>query len=214
MTSKKAVFFHVDMDAFFASVEQRDNPSFRGKPVIVGARPGTRGVVSAASYEARSYGVHSAMPISEAVRRCPGAVFAVPRFSAYSHASEEIMNTLAEFSPRVDQVSVDEAFLDMTGTQRLWGEPLATAQKIKKRIWDTQHLTASIGIAPNKFLSKLASDINKPDGITITPFCHDAIKSWLAPLPVKSMWGVGKKSETALGFLGVYTIGDLQNTHE
>ncbi|MBD3346274.1 MAG: DNA polymerase IV [Chitinivibrionales bacterium] len=211
MMSHHRTIFHVDMDAFFCSVEQRDNPSYRGKPVIVGARPGTRGVVSAASYEARKYGVHSAMPINQAFRRCPHGIYLRPRMHVYAQSSREIMAILRSFSPIIEQISVDEAFLDITGTQRLWGNPLETAQKISCKIKKEQHLTASIGVAPNKFLAKLASDMDKPDGITVTPFEINEIESWLAPLPVSRVWGVGKKTQEVFARMGIQQIGDLQN---
>ena len=148
------VIFHIDMDAFFASVEQRDNPDYRGKPVIVGARPGSRGVVSASSYEARKYGIHSAMPINEAYRRCPEGIFVVPRMNIYESVSRSVISIFKRYSPLVEQISVDEAFLDMTGTGKLFGDPLQAAQLISGRIKDEQHITGSIGIAPNKFLAK------------------------------------------------------------
>lgn len=204
------VVLHIDMDAFFASVEQRDNPDWRGKPVIVGALPGNRGVVSAASYEARAFGVHSAMPVSEAFQRCPQGIFVRPSMDHYSRDSEKIMEILQEFSPEIEQISVDEAFLDITGTERLWGAPVQTARSIKTAIRDRLGLTASVGIAPNKFLAKIASDLDKPDGITEVPFDPQRIVSWLAPLSVGKMWGVGKKSAAVFLSQGVRTIGDLQ----
>jgi DNA polymerase-4 len=202
--------FHIDMDAFFASIEQRDHPAYRGKPVIVGARPGTRGVVSAASYEARTFGVRSAMPISEAARRCPQGVFVRPRMEAYERESHEIMRIMGAFSPLIEQVSIDEAFLDMTGTKRLMGDPLSAATRLSARIAAEQGLTASIGIAPNKFLAKIASDLKKPRGIAMAPFDEAGIAAWLAPMPAGRVWGIGKKTEAALHARGVVTIGDLQ----
>lgn len=198
------------MDAFFASVEQRDNPAWRGKPVIVGAQPGTRGVVSAASYEARVFGVRSAMPISEAVRRCPGGVFVRPRMDAYDRDSQEVMGILERFSPLMEQVSVDEAFLDMSGTEKLFGTPRDTAGRIAACISKELRLTASIGIAPNKFLAKIASDLNKPLGITSSPFEEREIEAWLAPMPVGRIWGIGKKTSQVLAGKGIVTVGDLQ----
>jgi DNA polymerase IV len=202
--------FHIDMDAFFASIEQRDNPAWRGKPVIVGAQPGTRGVVSAASYEARKYGVRSAMPIGEAARRCPQGVFTRPRMETYEQESGEVMHILQSFSPVIEQVSIDEAFLDMTGTSKLLGDPLTVACDCAGRIKNERGLTASIGIAPNKFLAKIASDLNKPAGITGAPFDPAAIVAWLAPMPAGRVWGIGKKTDAALRDRGVVTIGDLQ----
>ncbi|MBD3319540.1 MAG: DNA polymerase IV [Chitinivibrionales bacterium] len=204
------VIFHVDMDAFFCSVEQRDNQSLKGKPVVVGALPGGRGVVSAASYEARKYGIHSAMPVDQAYRRCPHAVYLKPRMNAYAETSRKIMEVLRSFSPAIEQISIDEAFVDITGTRRLWGTPQETAQKIQKAIKDRYHLTASIGVAPNKYCAKIASDMNKPDGITVTPFTSAEIVSWLAPLPVGRIWGVGKKMQQVFISLGITRIADLQ----
>ena len=201
---------HIDMDAYFASIEQRDNPLLRGKPVIVGARPGTRGVVSAASYEARKFGVHSAMPISEAVRCCPQGEFVRPRMNEYEETSQRIMNMARDVSPLVEQISVDEAFIDITGTGRLHGTPEHTAQELMKRIVAEEKITASIGIAPNKFLAKLASDCNKPAGLTVAPRTEPAIIAWLAPMPIQSIWGVGSKTAAVFGRYSVRTIGDLQ----
>jgi nucleotidyltransferase/DNA polymerase involved in DNA repair len=202
--------FHVDMDAFFASVEQRDFPHYRNKPVIVGAKIGTRGVVSAASYEARKYGIHSAMPISEAFRRCPKGLFIQPRMAVYESVSSELMDFFARYSPVIEQISVDEAFLDMTGSDRLFGSPLHIAKTIAKAIQTSHHLTASIGIAPNKFCAKIASDLNKPNGITLCPNEPSEIMLWLAPMPVERIWGVGKQTASALENMGIQTIADLQ----
>jgi nucleotidyltransferase/DNA polymerase involved in DNA repair len=205
---------HIDMDAFFTSIEQRDNALYRGKPVIVGAKPGHRGVVAAASYEARKFGVHSAMPISEAYKKCPAGVFLLPRMDIYINESRQIMDILSSFSPLVEQVSVDEAFLDITGTEKLFGVPYKTAQKISRTIKEQRKLTASIGIAPNKFLAKVASDMNKPDGITQVPFTQDEITQWLGPKPVGKIWGVGKKTEEILHGMHINTIGELQKLNK
>lgn len=204
------VVLHIDMDAFYASVEQRDNPLWAGKPLVVGALPGSRGVLSAASYEARAYGLRSAMPVSEAYRRCPHAIYVRPNMRTYVRESHAVMAILSRFSPALEQISVDEAFLDITGTERLLGTPRTVADSIADAIRDERNLTASIGIAPNKFLAKVASDLDKPDGITEVPFEPDAIAEWLAPLPVSRIWGVGRKTESVLQRLGVRTIGDLQ----
>jgi DNA polymerase IV len=204
------IIFHIDMDAFFASVEQRDNPAWRGKPVIVGARPGMRGVVSAASYEARVFGVRSAMPISEAVRRCPNGIFVQPHMDTYGRESREVMAILERFSPLLEQISVDEAFLDMSGTEKLFGTPFQTASRIAACISKKLRLTASIGIAPNKFLAKIASDLDKPRGITLSPFEGKDIEAWLAPMPVGRIWGIGKKTDQVLAGKGIITVGDLQ----
>jgi nucleotidyltransferase/DNA polymerase involved in DNA repair len=206
----KNVIFHVDMDAFFASVEQRDNPQYRGKPVIVGAQPGQRGVVCAASYEARKFGVHSAMPVSQAYARCPKGIFVQPRMSVYSTESRRLMAIFATFSPLVEQISVDEAFLDMSGTEKLWRSYRAAAEAIGQRIRDELRLTGSIGIAPNKFLAKLASDCNKPNGITEAPFEPQAIIDWLSPMAVSRLWGVGEKMTEVLAQWGIRTVGQLQ----
>lgn len=198
------------MDAFFASIEQRDNPLLRGKPVIVGADPTGRGVVCAASYEARRFGIRSAMPIGEAFRRCPNGAFVRPRMKVYSEESDRIMGILDTFSPLVEPVSVDEAFLDMTGTRRLHGPPQSSAHALAKSITQTTSLTASIGIAPNKFLAKIASDCNKPAGITLVPKDPVEIVAWLAPMDVGKIWGVGKVTQQSLNQYGIRTIGDLQ----
>jgi DNA polymerase-4 len=210
MTFSIRNILHVDMDAFFASVEQRDNPALKGKPVVVGALPGTRGVVAAASYEARKFGVRSAMPVSRAVHLCPKGIFVEPHFAAYSEASDTVMSILRDFTPMIEQVSVDEAYLDITGTEKLWGPPVNVARAIKKRVKDETRLTISVGVAPNKFLAKLASDMNKPDGLTIAPFAEREIIAWLAPMPVGRLFGVGKVTEELFFKQGIKTIGDLQ----
>ncbi len=210
LAMERTVIFHVDMDAFFASIEQRDFPAYRGKPVIVGAKPGMRGVVAASSYEARAFGVHSAMPIGEAFRRCPEGIFVRPRLEVYRSESDAVMAIFATFSPLIEQVSVDEAFLDMTGTGRLLGSPQLAAKTLADRIRAERSITASIGIAPNKFLAKIASDLHKPAGITMAPFDGPSIVQWLAPMPVRRIWGVGEATGTTLKRLGIVTIGDLQ----
>jgi DNA polymerase-4 len=201
---------HVDMDAFFASIEQRDNPEWKGQPVIVGAKPGNRGVVCAASYEARKFGIHSAMPINQAYRRCPSGIFVQPRMDAYETESKNLMEIFTSFSPAIERISVDEAFIDMTGTEKLWGKPRNAAEAIAGRVRRDRCLTCSIGIAPNKFLAKLASDLNKPDGIAETPFNPEQIMTWLAPMPVSRIWGIGKITEKALNGSGIQTIGQMQ----
>ncbi|MBN1601895.1 MAG: DNA polymerase IV [Chitinispirillaceae bacterium] len=208
--SLRRVIFHVDMDAFYAAIEQRENPSYRGKPVIVGAKPGKRGVVSTASYEARTFGIHSAMPINEAYSRCPGGIFVQPQMALYDQVSRQIFDLFEKFTPLVEPVSVDEAFLDMSGTEKLFGPMDLAAKRISDALKREQNLTGSIGVAPNKFLAKIASDCNKPDGITIVPFERQAVLEWLAPMHVNRIWGVGKKSAVVLQTLGIYTIGDLQ----
>jgi len=199
---------HIDMDAFYASVEQRDRPELRGLPVIVGADPKGRGVVSAASYEARVHGVHSAMPISKAYRLCPQGVYLPVDMTKYAGVSREIMAILGDFSPLVEPVSVDEAFVDLTGTQTLWGPPAEAVRRIKSRIREEIGLTASAGLAANKFVAKVASDLEKPDGLVVVPPGGEA--AFLAPLPIERLWGVGKATATELAALGVTTIGQLQ----
>ncbi len=199
---------HVDMDAFYAAIEQRDRPELRGRPVIVGADPTGRGVVSAASYEAREYGVRSAMPIGRAARLCPHAAFLPVDMAKYREVSVRIMAILADFSPLVEPVSVDEAFLDLTGTERLFGSPPEAVRQIKERIRRETGLTASAGLAPNKFLAKVASDLEKPDGLVVVPPGGEA--TFLAPLPVERLWGVGRVTAKALRDLGIATVGRLQ----
>lgn len=199
---------HIDMDAFYASVEQRDRPELRGLPVIVGADPKGRGVVSACSYEARRFGVHSAMPISRAYRACPQGIYLPVDMDKYARVSAEIMAVLSAFSPLVEPVSVDEAFIDLTGTETLWGPPLEAVRRIKARIKDETGLTASAGLAANKFVAKVASDLRKPDGLVVVEPGREA--EFLAPLPIERLWGVGKVTARELQALGVVTIGQLQ----
>lgn len=198
---------HVDMDAFYAAIEQRDNPSLRGKPVIVGAPPDRRGVVSAASYEARKFGVKSAMPSSQAGKLCPQGIFLPVRMDRYREVSRQVMAILESFTPLLEQISVDEAFLDVTGCVRLFGEAEEIGRAIKRRIRYELDLTASVGIAPNKFLAKVASDLRKPDGFVVVPEGREA--EFLAPLPIGRLWGVGKATERRLTQLGIRTIGQL-----
>ena len=199
---------HVDMDAFFAAVEQRDNPGLRGKPVAVGGRAESRGVVAAASYEARRYGIHSAMPSAEAQQRCPQLILVAPDHTKYRRVSGQIMVLLAEYTPLVEQVSVDEAFLDVSGSLRLHGNATHIGQQIRQRISQDLQLTASVGIGPNKFVAKLASEQAKPDGLLeIKP---EEVASFLAPLPVVALWGVGEATAGKLHRLGFTTIGQLQ----
>jgi DNA polymerase-4 len=199
---------HVDMDAFYASVEQRDHPELRGRPVIVGADPRGRGVVSAASYEARVFGVRSAMPISRAARLCPQGVFVRPDMRKYGVVSGQIMAILGDFSPLVEPVSIDEAFVDLTGTERLFGPAAATVGVIKRRIAEEVGLRASAGLAANKFVAKVASDFRKPDGLVVV--APGSEPTFLAPLPVDRLWGVGKATARTLASLGIATIGQLQ----
>ncbi|HOI41790.1 MAG TPA: DNA polymerase IV [Elusimicrobiales bacterium] len=201
---------HVDMDAFFAAVEQRDDPSLRGRPVIVGADPrggGGRGVVATCSYEARKFGVRSAMPISEAWRRCPGGVYLRPDFRKYSRASSIIERTFHEFTPDVEMVSVDEAFLDITRSAHLFGGPERACRRLKSRIKELTGLTCSVGLAPTKMCAKIASDLRKPDGFVTVPPGGEA--SFLAPLDISKLWGLGPKTAAALRARGVATVGEL-----
>jgi DNA polymerase-4 len=195
------------MDAFYAAVEQRDRPELRGRPVIVGAEPRGRGVVSAASYEARRYGVHSAMPIGEAYRRCPHGVYLPVDMAKYAGVSAEIMAILGEFTPLVEPLSLDEAFLDVTGSAALFGPPREIARTIKARIRGEVGLTASAGVAPNKFLAKVASDLEKPDGLVEVLPGKEAV--FLRDLPIARLWGVGPTAEAGLADLGIRTIGQL-----
>ena len=198
---------HVDLDAFFAAVEQRDHPELRGKPVIVGGVPPGRGVVSAASYEARAYGVHSAMSVTEAYRRCPDGVFLPVDGRRYQRASRDVMAILRRFTPQVEPISIDEAFLDVTGSRPLFGEGPEIAAAIKAAIRQDVGLTASVGVATTKLVAKIASDLRKPDGLVVVPAGEEA--AFLAPLPISRLWGVGEKTATALAEYGVKTIGDL-----
>jgi DNA polymerase-4 len=198
---------HVDLDAFFASVEQRDRPELLGKPVIVGGDPSGRGVVSAASYEARRFGVHSAMSLREAVRRCPDGVFLPVDGRRYQQASREVMAILRRYTPQVEPISIDEAFLDVTGSRQLFGDGRAIAESIKGAIRDDVGLPASVGVASTKLVAKIASDLQKPDGLVVVPLGQEA--SFLAPLPISRLWGVGSKTAQALEDYGARTIGDL-----
>lgn len=202
------VWFHIDMDAFFASVEQMDHPEYGGKPVIVGARPGHRGVVSTCSYEARKFGVHSAMPISEAYRRCPEGIYLPPRMGRYQEISAQIMTLFQGFSPNLIQVSVDEAFLDMSGTRRLLGHPEDIAMTIKQEALTKLGLTLSIGIASNKFLAKIASAYKKPNGLTLVPFGSE--EAFIMTLPLDKLWGLGKKTRAYLQDIGINSVFELR----
>jgi len=189
------------MDAFYASVEQADNPRYIGKPVIIGASPGQRGVVAACSYEARKYGVHSAMPVSQAYARCRDGVYLPVRMSRYQEVSRIIMSAFNDFTPEVTQISIDEAFLNMTGTDKLFGTPVETASKIKERIKSDTDLNISIGIAHNKFLAKLASDYKKPDGLYIVEKGKEI--EFIDSLKLGDLWGLGKKTLARLENIGI-----------
>lgn len=201
------MILHIDMDAFYASVEQLDDPRLRNKCVIVGGTS-NRGVVSAASYEARRFGVHSAMPIYQAKQRCPHGTFVSPRMGRYQEVSKKIMAVLRNFSPLVEPVSIDEAYVDITGCQRLFGEPIDIAREIKSEIRKTVQLTCSVGVAPNKFLAKIASDMHKPDGLTLIP--SHKVPAFVDSLPMSKVPGVGNKMQRQLELLGIRTLGDVQ----
>jgi len=197
---------HVDMDAFFVAVEVRRRPELRGRPVVVGGT-GPRGVVSSASYEARAYGVRSAMPMARARALCPRAVFLPPDFAAVSAASRAVMEILREVTPLVEQISVDEAFLDVSGARRLFGRPARIARLIRARIAEQEGLTCSVGVAPTKFVAKLGSTRAKPDGLLVVP--ADRVREFLHPLPVEALWGVGERTAQTLRRLGLTRIGDV-----
>ncbi|MDX2441779.1 MAG: DNA polymerase IV [Desulfobacterales bacterium] len=205
------MILHIDMDAFYASVEQLDNPGLKGKCVIVGG-PSKRSVVSAASYEARKYGVRSAMPVFMAKQKCPEGVFVSPRIQRYKEVSKKIMKLLCDFSPLVEPVSIDEAYIDITGGERLLGSPEQVGIHIKEKIREKVKLTCSVGIAPNKFLAKIASDMEKPDGLFIIKpdEAHEFIKS----LAINKVPGIGKKTGSLLENLGITTLGDVKKYRE
>lgn len=200
---------HVDMDAFYASVEQRDNPSLRGKPVVVGGKPDSRGVVASASYEARKFGVRSAISSSQAKRMCPHAIFIYPRFEAYYEASQKIREIFNSIAPLVEPLSLDEAYLDVT--QNNMNEPIArnVAAHIKARIREETGLTASAGVGPNKFIAKIASDYRKPDGLMVVP--PEKVLEFIENLPVEKLWGVGPATAKRLHVLGIRTISQLRS---
>ncbi len=206
MTAERRIL-HVDMDAFYASVEQRDRPELRGKPVIVGGG-GARGVVAAASYEVRRFGVHSAMPTREAMRRCPEAICVPPRIGHYAAVSKQIFAVFHEFTPLVEGLSLDEAFLDVTASTGALGSAEHIAREIKRLIRARTELTASVGVAPNKLVAKIASDLRKPDGLVIVP--QDAIRDLLDPLPVRKLFGLGPKTVPKVEALGIRTLGELR----
>jgi len=200
---------HLDMDAFYPSVEVLDNPALKGKPVIVGGSK-ERGVVSSASYEARKFGIHSAQPIAKAKRLCPGGIFLPVRMSRYQEISKQVFKIFHRFTPLVEPISIDEAFLDVTDSIRLFGQPGNIAKKIKQIILTETGLTISAGVAPSKFVAKIASDIDKPDGLTVVH--PDDVRDFLDPLPVKKMWGVGKVSQRLLSRLNIHNFRDLRQT--
>ena len=204
------IIIHVDMDAFYASVEQMDHPEWAGKPVIVGADPKGgkgRGVVCACSYEARRFGIHSALPISRAWRLCPAGIFVRPRMSRYQNISDQIIRNFRGFTDLVEPLSIDEAFLDVTGSVCLFGDGPVMARRIKEQIKNETGLVASVGVAPNKFLAKVASDLEKPDGLVVVE--PGSGPSFLDPLPLRRLWGVGEKTAEKLVKEGLRTIGDI-----
>lgn len=206
--SKEKIIFHVDMDAFYASVEQADHPDLQGKPVIVGADPGKRGVVSACSYEARKFGVHSAMPISQASRLCKNGIFVPVNMKRYQQVSRQIMKIFDDFTPEKTQISIDEAFLDMSGTEKLFGPAENAARRIKERVHAETGLTISIGIAQNRLLAKIASDYDKPDGLVEVKKGEEL--AFLEKIELKDIWGLGKKTLENLQNFNITTIGQLR----
>jgi DNA polymerase-4 len=203
----RRTILHLDVDAFFASVEEILDPSLKGKPVIVGARPEQRGVVASASYTARAFGVHSAMPTAQALRLCPQAIVLPPRHRVYREYSARMMAILSEYSPLVEPLSMDEAFLDVTGCQVRWGSPEELARHLQKRLEVELGLSASVGLAANKLVAKIASGLEKPRGFVVVP--HGKEAEFLAPLPVGKLWGVGEVTARSLHEMGVFTIGQL-----
>ena len=204
-----AIVAHADMDAFYAAVEQMDDPGLRGRPVLVGPKS-DRGVVLTASYEARRHGVGSAMPMAQATIRCPEAVIVQPRFERYQQLSAETMRVLDDFSPRVEALSLDEAFVDMTGAEAIFGGPREMGRRIKRAVFEATGLVISVGVSATKYVAKVASAHDKPDGLTVVP--PDRAQAWLAPLPVAKLWGVGKKTAPRLQARGYNVIGDIART--
>ena len=204
----ESTILHVDMDAFFASVEERDNPALKGKAVVVGT--GVRGVVSAASYEARKFGIHAAMPVGRAKRLAPHAIFVPPNMSRYSEVSSHIMEIFRSVTPLVEPLSLDEAFLDVTGAKRLLGDGREIAKQIRAKVEASEGITCSVGIATTKFIAKLASGRCKPNGML--EIAEDRVLEFLHPLPVNAIWGVGPKTNEELQKLGLRTVADIANT--
>ena len=203
-----STILHVDMDAFFASVSELDYPQYRGKPLVVGA--GSRGVVLSANYAARKFGIRAAMPVARAQRMAPTAIFIPPNHERYSEVSRRVMEIFFEYTPYVEPLSLDEAFLDVTGSQRLFGSGRDIAQAIRKRVSEQEKITCSVGISTTKFIAKLASGRCKPDGML--EIAHDRILTFLHPLPVSEIWGVGPKTNDELQRLGLRTVADIANT--
>lgn len=199
---------HADLDAFYASVEQRDSPEYRGRPVVVGALPGNRGVVAAANYRARAFGIHSAMPIAEAYRRCPDAVYLRPDMAKYVRVSRQIFQILETITPVIEPVSVDEAYLDLTGLEKLIGPPEIIGSEIKRRILAETGLTVSVGIGPNRLIAKLGSEHRKPDGLTVV--FPEEVLQFLAPMPVANLRGLGRQTQKIFARLGIETVAQLR----
>jgi DNA polymerase IV len=211
MAGPPRTILHVDMDAFYASVEERDRPELKGKPLIVGGTGG-RGVVAAASYAVRCFGVHSAMPMAEALRRCPDAICIPPRMARYQEVSAQVFEIFHDFTPLVEGLSLDEAFLDVTASLRLMGDGIAIATEVRRRIREATGLTASVGLGPNKLLAKIASDLNKPDGLC--RIGSDNVHAILDRLPVQKLFGVGQKSLPGVQAAGIHTFGNLRHATE
>ena len=210
-TRPREPILHVDMDAFYAAVEVRDDPRLRGRPLVVGGTGG-RGVVASASYEARRYGVTSAMPVSQALRRCPSAVVVAPRFDIYRGVSAALADIFRSVTPLVEPLALDEAFLDVGGSVRLLGRPVEIAGLLRRRIADELGLPASVGVAPNKFLAKLCSRLAKPDGLLHLPAAD--VRTFLSDLPVAELWGVGERTAERLASAGLHRVGDLRDVDE
>lgn len=206
MAARVRQIIHLDMDAFYASVEMRDNPSLKGQPVIVGGSK-QRGVVSAASYEARKFGIHSAMPMATAMRLCPQGHYRPVRMARYKEVSDQIFAVFSCYTPLIEPLSLDEAFLDVTASLRLFGPAEKIAREIKDTVREKIGLTVSAGIASSKLIAKIASDLEKPDGLTVVP--EGLVRRFLSPLPIEKLWGVGKVTRKDLALLNVKTIGDL-----
>lgn len=199
---------HIDMDAFFASVEQRDCPEYRGRPLVVGALPGKRGVVATCSYEARSFGIHSAMPISDAYRRCPDAIYLRPDMARYATASRQVMTALETISPVIEQASIDEAYVDISGLDRLFGGPEEIGELTRQRVRQAVDLSCSVGIGPNRLIAKLASDYRKPGGLTVVKYAD--VQDFLDPMPVSNLRGVGRQTLKGIHRLGIRNVAQLR----
>lgn len=215
MTSNqnRTCYLHIDLDAFFASVEQLDFPEYKGKPVIVGGLPSDkRSVVSTCSYEARKFGVHSAMPIFKAYQLCPQGIYLKGRMRRYQEKSKEVMSIFYNYSPEIMQISIDEAFLDLTGTERLFGNPTDTAKKIKDDIYEKTGLTVSVGVASSKYLAKIASGLRKPNGLFVIPYGKE--QEFMFTLPIDKIWGIGNKTRERITEAGFYTIKSIYNASE